>query len=150
MSAALTLATIDHRDALLRLVTDFHAEQGIESDETHRAAAIEPLLEGIPHGCAYLIGPTRAPIGYVIICFSWSIEFGGLDAMIDELFIRPPVRGRGVATEALLSLSKALASGGVKAMHLEVDRDDSKARKLYTRAGFRERDRYMLMSRVLR
>ena len=97
MSAALTLAGPDHLDALDRLVAAFHLEVGIEADEAQRRAAIAPPLEGIPHGAAYLIGPERAPIGYIVISFGWSMEFGGLDGMIDELYIRPGVRGRGVA-----------------------------------------------------
>ncbi|WP_370401631.1 GNAT family N-acetyltransferase [Sulfitobacter sp. JB4-11] len=149
MSAALTLATPDHIDRLLPLVAAFHAEQGIEMSDDARRAGLAPLLDGIPHGCAYLVGPPRAPIGYIVITFGWSIEFGGLDAIIDELYIRPGVRGRGIATEALLTLPNALASGGLKAIHLEVDRDNAAAVALYRRAGFQPRERYMFMSRKL-
>lgn len=149
MSAALTLAKRDHLDKLLPLVEAFHAESGIDSSPESRLSGIEPLLDGTPYGAAYLIGPPRAPIGYIVICFGWSVEFGGLDAMIDELYIRPGVRGRGVATEALIALPKALSEGGLRAIHLEVDRSHEAAVKLYRRAGFRERDKYMLMSRNL-
>lgn len=149
MSAAVTLAKTDHLDSLLALVTAFHIEKGITLTEEARAAGIAPLLDGIPHGAAYLIGPPRAPIGYIVITFGWSVEFGGLDAIIDELYIRPGVRGRGIASEALIALPRALAGGGLRAIHLEVDRDNAAAVKLYRRAGFRERDRYMFMSKSL-
>jgi ribosomal protein S18 acetylase RimI-like enzyme len=149
MSAALTLATPDHLERLLALITAFHAEQDIEMSADARAAGFAPLLDGIPHGCAYLIGPPRAPIGYVVVTFGWSVEFGGLDAIIDELYVRPGVRGRGIASEALLALPRALSAGGVKAIHLEVDRDNAAAVALYRRAGFAPRDRYMFMSRKL-
>lgn len=149
MSAALTLAAPDHLERLLPLVAAFHSEEGITMSEEARHAGLAPLLDGIPHGCAYLIGPPRAPIGYIVITFGWSIEFGGLDAIIDELYIRPGVRGRGIATEALLSLPNALAAGGLKAIHLEVDHDNKPAIALYRRAGFEPRERYMFMSRKL-
>ncbi|MFG6525939.1 GNAT family N-acetyltransferase, partial [Sulfitobacter sp. M23508] len=42
-----------------------------------------------------------------------------------------------------------LAAGGLRAVHLEVDRNNAAAMKLYTRAGFRPREDYMLMSRIL-
>ena len=147
MSAALTLAGPDHIDKLDALVAAFHAEQGIGLSEEARRAALVPLLEGIPHGAAYLIGPPRAPIGYLIIAFGWSVEFGGLDGFIDEIYIRPGVRGRGIASETLQALPRALAGAGLKALHLEVDRDAQEVRKLYTRAGFSPRPRYMLMTR---
>lgn len=149
MSAALTLAAPDHLDKLVALVAAFHAEAGIDSTEESRSAGVAPLLDGIPHGCAYLVGPPRAPIGYVIVTFGWSVEFGGLDAFIDELYVRPGVRGRGIATEALISLPRALAQGGLRAVHLEVARGNEAALKLYRRAGFQPREDTLLMSRRL-
>ena len=113
------------------------------------ALASPPCLRALPYGVAYLIGPPRAPIGYIVVCFGWSVEFGGLDAIIDELYIRPGVRGRGIATEALIALPRALAEGGLRAIHLEVDRENEKAIKLYKRAGFAPREKYMFMSRQL-
>ena len=148
MSAALTLATAEHADKLLPLVAAFHAEAGLTSSEEIRRAAVLPLLDGIPHGAAYLIGPPRAPIGYVIVTFGWSVEFGGMDAFVDEIFIRPGVRGRGIASEVLISLPRALAGAGVKALHLEVSKSNANAERLYARAGFKLRDGYHLMTRT--
>jgi ribosomal protein S18 acetylase RimI-like enzyme len=149
MSASLTLAKPEHIERLLPLCAAFHAEAGIELSEDARRDALSPLLEGSPYGAAYIIGPSRAPIGYIVICFGWSVEFGGLDAIIDELYIRPGVRGRGVATEALTALPRALGQGGLRAVHLEVNRQNDAAQKLYRRAGFAPREGYMLMSRRL-
>lgn len=150
MSAALHLAKPDDLAVLTRLVAAFHAEEGIHHhSEDSRRAGLAPLLEGNPLGAAYLIGPQRAPIGYVVITFGWSVEFGGMDAFVDELFIRPGVRGRGVATEVLQSLGKALGQAGVKALHLEVDHDNAPAQRLYRRNGFIPRDNYMVMSKTL-
>lgn len=149
MSASLTLASLEHLDQLLPLVAAFQEEEGIDISEDARRAAIVPLLEGIPHGTVYLIGPSRAPIGYVVLSFGWSLEFGGLDGFIDELYIRRAVRGRGIATDVLLALPRALAQAGLRALHLEVDAANEAARKLYLRTGFRPRDGYHLMTRTL-
>lgn len=143
----LTLAKPDDIDRVMRLVGDFHAEEGVMQDATTRHAAIRPLLEGSPHGAIYLIGPARAPIGYVTVSFGWSVAFGGLDGFVDEIYIRRSVRGRGIGTEVLQALPKALAGAGLKALHLEVDRENERARKLYEKLHFEPRDRYMLMSR---
>jgi len=149
MSAALHLAKPDDLDRLCALIAAFHAEQGLETTDEARRAGLVPLLDGIPHGAAYLIGPARAPMGYVIVTFGWSVQFGGMDGVIDEIYLRPAVRGRGIATETLISLPKALAGAGLKALHLEVDRDNEPAKRLYARAGFKPRERYMLMSKRL-
>ncbi|MCA0927286.1 GNAT family N-acetyltransferase [Ruegeria profundi] len=149
MSAALKLARPDDLDRLMSLVAAFHAEEGIEQDADQRRDALLPLLEGIPHGCIYLIGPGRAPLGYIILTFGWSVEFGGMDGFVDEIYIRPAIRGRGIATEVLHNLPKALSHAGLTALHLEVDRANETAQKLYLRTGFKPRDKYMLMSKVL-
>ena len=149
MSAQIRLARPEDLATLLPLVAAFHAEEGIESSEDQQRAAVGPLLEGIPYGAVYLIGPARAPVGYIIVTFSWSVEFGGMDGFVDELFIRPAVRGRGIASEVLIALPRTLSEAGIRALHLEVDRDNEPAQRLYTRARFQPRDRYMLMSKVL-
>lgn len=145
----LHLATPEDLPKLLPLVAALHEDGGYKTDAAHQEAAVTPLLEGSPHGAIWLIGPRKAPVGYVVVTFGWSIEFGGLDGIVDELYVRPAVRQRGMATEALSALCKALAQNGVKALHLEVDRDNDSARKLYSRCKFEARERYMFMSRVL-
>ena len=145
----LTLAKPGDLDRLDPLVAAFHTEGGVTFDDEARRTALMPLLEGSPHGAIYLIGPGRAPIGYTIITFGWSIEFGGMDGFVDEIYIRPGVRGRGIGSEVLRQLPKALADAGMKALHLEVDRENTRAQNLYERMRFERRDRYMLMSRKM-
>ena len=143
----LTLAKVPDLERVVSLVEAFHDEIGISQSDAVRRAALHPLLEGSPHGCIYLAGPARAPIGYVIICFGWSVEMGGLDGFVDEIFIRPGVRNRGIGTEILTNLPKNLAAAGLTALHLEVDRSDEKAVRLYKKMQFAPRDTYMLMTR---
>lgn len=149
MSAALHLARPEHLEKLLPMVEAFHAEEGLDSSDESRRAGVEPLLQGIPYGAVYIIGPTRAPIGYVVVTFGWSVEFSGMDGFIDEIYIRPPVRGRGIAGEVLIELPKTLGEAGIKALHLEVDRGNERAQRLYQRARFQPRDGYMLMTKLL-
>jgi len=138
MSQLLHLATETDFDRLMPMVAAYHAEEGIESDESHRAEAIRPLLQGSPLGAIWLIGPKMSPVGYVCACFGWSIELGGMDGFVDELWIREKVRGRGMGGDALVALQKALSEAGLRALHLEIG-DENPAERLYYRAGFRRR-----------
>lgn len=146
--STLQLAKPADIDRLEKLVSAYHAHEGIPSDEASRRAALEPLLDGTPHGVAYLIGPKVAPVGYIVISFGYSVELGGIDGFIDEFFIREKVRGRGMGTEVLMSLLPALSEHGVKALHLEVAQDNAAAKRLYARAGFAPREKYHLMTRT--
>lgn len=147
MSASLHLAKSGDLPQLLPLVRAFHADHNIASDDNHLTAALEPLLDGAPHGAAYLIGPARAPIGYLIVSFGWSVEFGGLDAFLDELYLRPSIRGRGIGTESVQTVARTLAAAGVRAMHLEVMGGNARATDLYKRLGFAARDSQLMTRR---
>ncbi|KNG92371.1 GNAT family N-acetyltransferase [Pseudaestuariivita atlantica] len=149
MSAQLHLARPEHLPQILSLVEAMHAETGIDSTAESREAGIAPLLDGGPLGAVYLIGPARAPLGYLVVTFGWSVEFGGMDCFLDEIFIRPAIRGRGIAFEAIGDLCRTLKEAGVRAMHLEVDGADDSAQRLYSRTRFQRRDRYVLMTRML-
>ncbi|MEC7793480.1 MAG: GNAT family N-acetyltransferase [Pseudomonadota bacterium] len=146
---ALHLAGPEDLPRLLPLVAAFHEEFGLPLDDDHRIQALAPLLDGSPYGAVWLMGPSRAPIGYIILTFGWSVEFGGMDGFVDELYVRPAVRRRGIATEVLEQLPKTLAETGLRALHLEVREDDDKTVKMYRRQLFKPREGYMLMTKKI-
>ena len=139
MSHILHLAAPPDLDRLMPMVRAYHEAEGIDVTDDHRKEAILPLLEGSPHGAVWFIGPKMSPVGYVAVSFGWSIELGGMDGFIDELWLREKVRGRGMGSEALHLLLKTLKENGLKAMHLEMA-EGNPAERLYRRAGFRRRD----------
>lgn len=149
MNAALHLAGIDDRDRVLPLVAALHHETGAHLSPEARAAAILPLLQGTPHGCLYLIGPARAPLGYVVVSFGWCVELGGLDGSIDEIYVRPAVRGRGIAGNVLNKLPNALSKAGVTGLRSSVLRDNQNAQHVFARAGFRSDDDRRILRKSL-
>ncbi|MBU2962146.1 GNAT family N-acetyltransferase [Citreicella sp. C3M06] len=146
---SLHLADPSDLQKLAAMVLSFHAERGYGSDQAHVEGALTPILDGMPHGAIWLIGPRKAPVGYVMVSFGWSLEYGGLDAIVDEIYVRPAVRRRGMGGDALHQLSVGLREAGVCAMHLEVDRSDDRAQQFYRRNRFKMRDGYALMTREL-
>ena len=147
--AALHRATLEDLERLAPLVAAFHAEEGMDTDEPHRLRGMKPLLKGSPHGEFFLVGPRMAPAGYAMVCYGWSLEYGGLDAYLDEFYLRPAVRGRGIAGDVLHELSVYLAKKGAGALALEVDFNNEAAINAYTKSGFEQRGRYGLMVRTL-
>ena len=81
MAANLTLATAEDADRLLAMLVACHDEQGVTLAHERREAALRPLLEGSPLGAAYLIGPRKAPVGFIAVTFGWSLETGGMTAV---------------------------------------------------------------------
>jgi GNAT superfamily N-acetyltransferase len=63
-------------------------------------------------------------------------------AEIKRMFVRPPARSQGVATELLTALEAAARSLGYGAVRLDTGPKQVHALRLYRRAGFVEIERY--------
>lgn len=136
MSTAIHLAGAADRESLLSLMARCHAERALPHDDAHRQRAVTPLLAGSPHGAIWLIGPQRAPLGYVTVSFGWSLDQAGVEGWVQEVFIRPSVRRRGIGTEVLHAVAVSLAQGGVMALHVRLDKADTTAAAFCARVGF--------------
>jgi GNAT superfamily N-acetyltransferase len=149
VSTAIHLAGADDMDCVIGLMARYHSERALPHDDTHRRRAAMPLLNGSPHGAVWLIGPQRAPLGYVLISFGWSVAMAGIEGFVAEVFIRPSVRGRGIGTEVLHAIAVSLTQSGVKALHVRLDQADSAAARFCARVGFAPRPETVLMTDVL-
>ena len=66
-------------------------------------AAIALLAKGDPFARAWLLrAKAEGPIiGYVLLTLGFSIEYGGRDAFIDELYVMSDARSQGIGAAAL-------------------------------------------------
>jgi ribosomal protein S18 acetylase RimI-like enzyme len=143
----LELADESHLEVLLPLVRAYHRFEKVVMSDTERAVAVTPLLQAeSPLGRIWLVRLRGEVAGYGAMCFGYSIEFGGRDAFVDELYIAEHARGRGLGNRVLELLKSEAARLGIVALHLEVARSNTRARQLYGKWGFRSRKRYVLMS----
>ena len=145
----LHIAGPDDLERLLPMVAGFQDHIGQPRNAEALEQALSPLLEGTPLGVVYLIGPRRAPVGYIALSFGWSIGFGGLEARISQFWVRSAVRGRGMGGDVLLALVPALAKHGLAAISLELPESDVRAQSLYLRRGFRSESGTQTLRRVL-
>ena len=138
MSTAITLATPEHLPQIGALIARRRAEAtGEVPDAVTGESVAEPLLYGGPEGAIWLIGPVRAPLGYVVVTFGWSIARGGREAWIDDIFVRDTVRRRGIGREVVHAVVLALRAADVRALHVRVETQDAVAAAFCESAGFR-------------
>ena len=76
---------------------------------------------------------TGGPVGYVVLTWSFSIESGGLDGYIDELFLLPEVRGRGLGRRVLALAEQEARRLGLLRLYLEVEHGNPRDRPLSPR-----------------
>jgi ribosomal protein S18 acetylase RimI-like enzyme len=72
------------------------------------------------------------------------MEFGGLDAFVDDLFVRPGHRRRGLGRALLEALFGECVRRGVLAVHVETAVENAAARSLYGSFGMLDRKRLLL------
>jgi ribosomal protein S18 acetylase RimI-like enzyme len=116
----------------------------IPFDEDEVRAALDKFLGYAELGQAWLLWLGEKPVGYVILTLGYSFEFRGRDAFIDELYIEPEFRRRGLGRRALEFLEEKARASGVNALHLEVDRGNDPAMELYRRSGYENHGRHLL------
>ena len=126
------------------MVRDYHAYDHLPFD----AAVVRPILETvIDHdavGRLFLIESDAGVIGYVLLGFGFSIEYLGRDGWIDEFFIAEPWRGRGAGRQVLALLRDQALALGIRTLHLEVTRRNTRVQRLYAEAGFADHDRTLM------
>ena len=83
------------------------------------------------------------------MCFGYSIEFGGPDGFVEEMYIPEGHRGKGIGRAVLEEARSHARHPGVKALHLEVVRSYQRAGRLYGSVEFTSGHRCHLMSPVL-
>lgn len=146
MEVQLSQANADQLAEILPLVAAYHAFEHIPSSASARESAITHLLNDHRLGALWLVEVDAETAGYIALCRGFSIEFNGFDAFVDEFFLLPEFRARGIGKIVLAEIKRLAATLDINALHLEVARDNHSARKLYAGAGFKARDKYLLMS----
>jgi len=74
-------------------------------------------------------------IGYSIVTYYWSNEYGGLVLFIDELYIKEAFRGKSIGSNFIKHLLAA-ESATCKVAQIEVFPSNTRALGLYTKIGF--------------
>jgi GNAT superfamily N-acetyltransferase len=124
-------------DVLLQLMRAYYAFDGHGFDEPKAHVALTAMLRDANLGRAWLILDGDAPVGYIVICFGYSLEWLGRDAFVDELYLREEYRGRGWGRAAMGFVEDEARAAGVRALHLGVQPGNS-ALELYRKVGYQE------------
>ena len=128
-------ARIEHLPLMLTLVSEFCITDQHAFDPDRVTRALVPLLEDDAHGVVYLADNEQ---GYVVITWGYSLESGGREALIDEIYLRR--RGEGRGGKVMDALFVEMAARGVVKMFLETETHNHRARRFYARQGFDEDD----------
>lgn len=144
MSQNVRVAEPGDMDLLLKLMGEFYAESSVPLDRERSAEAFAELIDSPSLGRVWIMERDGETAGYIVLTLGYSMEYGGRDAFVDDLFVREPYRGKGLGRMALEVLFEECRRRKVRAVHLEVDRENVAAKQLYKNFGFKDNDRQLL------
>jgi diamine N-acetyltransferase len=125
-------------DTILEFMQEYYAFDGHGFDREKARVALTALLRDPNLGLAWLILDGSAPVGYIVLCFGYSLEWLGRDAFVDEFYLREEYRGRGWGRRTMAFLEEAARAAGIRTLHLEVVQENAAALQLYRKLGFAE------------
>jgi len=137
-------ATTADLDAIVPMMRTYYAEDGYSFDDVDARATLAALLADPRAGQLFVADINGVVAGYLAVTLGYSLEYGGRDAFIDEVFVDERFRRRGLGSEAVDLALSWCRDNGVKALHLEVESHRPAARRLYEQKGFELHDRALM------
>jgi GNAT superfamily N-acetyltransferase len=143
------LAAESDTDTILPFMREYYAFDGHGFDEAKARVALTALLRDASLGRAWFILDGETPVGYIVLCFGYSLEWLGRDAFVDEFYLREEYRGRGWGRATMAFVEDAARDAGIRALHLEVVRENA-ALRMYSRMGFHPHESTFLSKWIAR
>ena len=137
-----------HIEKLLPFIKAYYDFDHIPFRAAELRGALKVLLKDPSLGRVWIIHVEEQAVGYVILTFGYDLEFGGLVAMLTELYIAPTHRCHGIGTRLIRFLETTCRDLGVTGLELQVERDNPEAQAFYQTVGFKAHDRIPLSKRI--
>jgi ribosomal protein S18 acetylase RimI-like enzyme len=132
------LATPADAAVFARLLHAFNLEFGASTPSAKVIASrAEPLIAA---GQITVLLVGGGPDGFAELRFRTSLYTGALDAYLEELYVVPECRGRGLGQALLDAAMDKARQRGATHIDLNTSVDDTAARALYETAGFTNRE----------
>lgn len=129
--------TPDDRALYLRMAHDFYRSEAVlhPVPDDHLARAFDEMMRSEDYLLGLIFEMDNAPAGYALLAKTYSQEAGGPCVWIDEIYILPEFRCRGLGKAFFAQLCAIAPAARYR---LEIEPDNLRAERLYKSAGFKE------------
>lgn len=133
----ITMKDLQHKADVLTMMHGLYSEDEAASpvDRSRFPLTIDFFLANPSRGRIILFEEGISLRGYALLVPFWSNEFGGHMVVVDELFVTPEARNRGIARNFFRFLGEQRPFDAV-ALALEVSPGNTGALRLYQSLGF--------------
>ena len=135
-------------EIITQMMQDFYAIDNYPMDVEVAKTLFEEFIPNENLGKSWLIYSENEIVGYIILTFIFSFEYGGKIAFVDELFIKETARGKGIGKEAIQFIQREVPKLSLKLLYLEVEPHNENAQKLYLAHDFELHNRKLMKYKV--
>ncbi len=135
-------------DRLLRLVAAYYRFDSIAFDKRVTGGALRRLLREKSLGRAWVIDSGRDLAGYTIVTYNYDLEFGGIEAIMTDLFIAQRHRRKRLGARMIEAVRDFCRREGIGALELQVSGRNDAAQAFYRALGFEALDRIVMSLEV--
>lgn len=145
-----TFKTLEISDieVITQMMQDFYAIDNYPMDVEVAKKLFQEFISNEHLGKSWLIYTENEIVGYIILTFIFSFEYGGKIAFVDELFIKETARGKGIGKEAIQFIQREVPKLSLKLLYLEVEPHNENAQKLYLAHDFVIHNRKLMKYKV--
>lgn len=133
---------------ITQMMQDFYAIDNYPMDVEVAKTLFQEFISNEHLGKSWLMYSENEIVGYIILTFIFSFEYGGKIAFVDELFIKETARGRGIGKEAIQFIQREVPKLSLKLLYLEVEPHNENAQKLYLAHDFVIHNRKLMKYKV--
>ena len=135
-------------EIITQMMQDFYAIDNYPIDVEVTKTLFQEFIFNEHVGKSWLIYSENEIVGYIILTFIFSFEYGGKIAFVDELFIKETARGKGFGKEAIQFIQQEVPKLSLKLLYLEVEPHNENAQKLYLAHDFELHNRKLMKYKV--
>ena len=135
-------------EIITQMMQDFYAIDNYPMDVEVAKNLFQEFISNDHLGKSWLIYSESEIVGYIILTFIFSFEYGGKIAFVDELFIKETARGKGFGKEAIQFIQQEVPKLSLKLLYLEVEPHNENAQNLYLAHDFELHNRKLMKYKV--
>lgn len=124
----------DRKD-FIDMFREFYSSEAVLHDvpEDYHEKAFDEMMRSNEYLEGLVFESEGNASGYALLSKTYSHEAGGLTVWVEELYVRPLYRNRGMGKEFFAYLNKSFPA---KRYRLEIEPDNVAAKKLYEKVGY--------------
>ena len=144
LGVSFRFAEVRDIDRLLPLMRDFYIFERLAFEEIRQRRLVLQLIQSPDLGRLILFEQGGELLGYMVLGFGFSLEFHGRDCLLDEFYVVPEHRSKGIGRAAVEFATARCREMGIRAVHLEADYVNVRSHEFYKRLGFKDHERHLM------